>query len=366
VRDFLNLAGPEAVVRGLADAGMSEGAGYVLRDLNLDGTPDLAIAIGNVYVFYSSGTSYASFYQFLGADSVIDELRIVSATDITLDGTPDIVASLLSCGRACIDVFVYQWEGGTFRNLTGGEPGNEASIVGWTHEGPPELTVTDADGDGTSELILRGGIPTNADYQYGPWREATRVYRWDGSLFVPDPVVLSQAEYRFQAVQDADRAALRGDYDAARELYLQVIHDGELLPWSRDLSRQFAERYISGFRGAPTPTDLPPDSTERAQLRAYARYRLVVMYSLEGVAEEARAAYLELQEESPTTSPGYPYADLASVFWDEFETSSDVRTACGRAIDYASANPSILEPLGSDYHGWQDHRYTAGDICPFG
>jgi hypothetical protein len=317
-----------------------------------------------VYVFYSSGTSYTSFYQFLGADSAIDELRIVSATDITLDGTPDIAAYLLSCGRACLDVFVYQWEGRTFRNLTGGEPGNEASIVGWTHEGPPEVTVTDADGDGISELILRGGIPTNADYQYGPWREETRVYRWDGSLFVPDPVVFSQAEYRFQAVQDADRATSSGDFETAREMYLQVIHDDELLPWSRELSYQFAERYISGFRRMPTPTDLPPDSTERAQLRAYARYRLVVLYALEGMAEEARAAYLELQEESPRTSAGYPYAELASAFWDEFETSSNALIACERAIEYASANASILEPLGSDYHGWQDRRYTPADICP--
>jgi hypothetical protein len=249
--------------------------------------------------------------------------------------------------------------------LTEGERGTAASIVGWTHEGPPEVTVTDTDADRISELILMGGIPTNADYQYGPWREETRVHRWDGHSFVPDSVTFSEAEYRFQAVQDADRAVLSGDYETARALYLQAIIDDELLSWSRALSGQFSDRFLAGFGGMPTPTELPPDSTERVQLQTYAQYRLVVLYALQGTTQEAEDAYQELRNGVTQNSPGYPYAELARVFWGEFETSSDIQAACARAIEFATANPSILEPLGSDYHGWQDQRYVSSDVCPF-
>lgn len=133
----------------------------------------------------------------------------------------------------------------------------------------------------------------------------------------------------------------------------------------RDSSGQFAERYLSGFRGMPTPTQLPLDPTERAQLRAYAEYGLVVLLALEGRTDEAGIAYSELSEEYVESSPGYTYAELASAFWEGLEASSDLHVACERATEYASLNPEIMEPLGSDYHGWQSHRYVPADICPF-
>ena len=61
---------------------------------------------------------------------------------------------------------------------------------------------------------------------------------------------------------------------------------------------------------------------------------------------------------------GHTYAELASVFRDEFNRSADIALACSKTIDYAAAHEEqIVVPLG--FRFYNDGYYQPDDICPF-
>ena len=112
----------------------------------------------------------------------------------------------------------------------------------------------------------------------------------------------------------------------------------------------------------PTPI---PDPGEHPRLAAYAYYRMIVLHIHLGETEAATIQYATLQDKFPAASPGHPYAEMASAFWDAYQSSQNMTSACGAAIQYAVAHPDILTVLGSDYHGAQSHTYVPEDVCPF-
>jgi hypothetical protein len=68
---------------------------------------------------------------------------------------------------------------------------------------------------------------------------------------------------------------------------------------------------------------------------------------------------------TPSGQPGHAYAEMAQAFWDEYQSSRNLGSSCGKAVAYATAHPDILIYLGSDYHGTQSLWYQPADICPF-
>jgi len=102
---------------------------------------------------------------------------------------------------------------------------------------------------------------------------------------------------------------------------------------------------------------------EYDQLSAYARYRIMIIYLNKGWDGDAKTIYQTLQEKYPKENPGYPYVEMATEFWNEYQLSHDVASACNKAITYATDHKEILEPLGS--HGLWDKNYTPDSICPF-
>ena len=115
----------------------------------------------------------------------------------------------------------------------------------------------------------------------------------------------------------------------------------------------------------PTPTPFPSDLTEYPRLAAYAYYRMIILHTFLGETEAAQVKYATLQEKFPAESPGYPYVEMATDFWNAYQSSGLMYEACAAAIAYADAHPEILIPLGSDYHGAQSHTYIPADVCPF-
>jgi hypothetical protein len=173
-----------------------------------------------------------------------------------------------------------------------------------------------------------------------------------------------QAIYRFQAVEDADRATLLGEYDSALSLYQDVIFSDKLDSWSEERALQISAR-LEVWYGTPTPTAFPEDKTEYPRLAAYAYYRMVILHTFLSEMEAAQVKYATLQEKFPTGSPGQPYVEMASAFWDAWQSTHKMYDGCAAAIGYAAAHPEILTPLGSDYHGQQSHIYVPADVCPF-
>jgi hypothetical protein len=80
---------------------------------------------------------------------------------------------------------------------------------------------------------------------------------------------------------------------------------------------------------------------------------------------EAQIVYETLQDEFPAGAVGHQYAELATVFWEEYDTRADIATACGKAVEYASAYADeVLIPLSSSFYGFGQRDYAPRDVCP--
>lgn len=92
---------------------------------------------------------------------------------------------------------------------------------------------------------------------------------------------------------------------------------------------------------------------------------MIILHTFLGELEAAQVKYATLQEKFPAGNPGHPYVEMATDFWNAYQSSGKIYNACAAAIAYADAHSEILTPLGSDYHGWQSRIYKPADVCPF-
>ena len=146
-----------------------------------------------------------------------------------------------------------------------------------------------------------------------------------------------------------------------------MIFSNKLGWWTKERrDYEIQSFYDSYSQISPTPLPYPQeDKTEYPRLAAYAYYRMVILHTFLGETDAAQVKYATLREKFPADSPGHPYVEMATDFWDAYQSSGNMYNACAAAIAYADAHPEILVPLGSDYHGAQSHIYVPADVCPF-
>ena len=120
-----------------------------------------------------------------------------------------------------------------------------------------------------------------------------------------------------------------------------------------------------GYLALGTPAPGISDPSEYPRLAAYAYYRIMLLHLVQGYESDANTVYNTLQEKFGSDQYGYPYVDMASAFWEAYQSTHKMYDGCAAAIQYAAEHPEILIPLGSDYHGAQSHTYVPEDVCPF-
>lgn len=176
-------------------------------------------------------------------------------------------------------------------------------------------------------------------------------------------------EYRFQAVQDGDRASLAGQYDKALGFYQQAIFDDKLEGWSRAQRDYVLQVHFDQEDGTATPVETRPplDPAEYPALAAYARYRIMLLHVVQGHLSDAKVVYDTLQAKFPEGQHGYIQAELATAFWKRYAMSGDIGDACNAAIEYTQSNSiDILFYLGNNsQYGSQNLAYTPETVCPF-
>ncbi len=187
---------------------------------------------------------------------------------------------------------------------------------------------------------------------------------WNGRHYALQDIQYAAPEYRFQALQDADRFGLHKDYDSAMKLYNMTLTDKNLLPFSRELSEHMEWLYWNP-KSIDTATQPPPDLTEYPRLAAYADYRIMLLRLVQGHESEAGTVYKTLQQKFSNDPYARPYVEMATAFWQAYQSTYKMYDGCAAAIEYAVEHPEILTPLGSDYHGAQSHTYVPADVCPF-
>ena len=142
--------------------------------------------------------------------------------------------------------------------------------------------------------------------------------------------------YKRQALHDADAALKAGNYETAIALYQRVINDRTLLDWID-----------------------PP--LEQADLGAYARFKLIVLYTQTGQPAEAKRYFSELQAGSAVDN-WRDYTDMADTY---LQGAAIAGHGCPAARDYAETHADqILSPLGSMAFGYSNPDYTPEDVCP--
>ncbi len=371
--DFLNTGGtPQAVISDFIHKleWFRSNMG-IQQDVTGDGVDEFILTDSRVvFVFGCKNGEYQTWLSDTDEPMWLQSMRFNTSYDLNLNGIPEIIAEEEGGhGYPTMRVSIFEWNGSDFVSLIQGEMYNNNEYFPFA-DMPffPSIVVWDIDGNGTLEVVLESNLPSPIHSQYAhliPWRNETHVYSWNGTLFTLSQVEYTDAQFRFQASQDADREMLHGKYSKALSLYQDVIFNNELKIWSpsieeNEIAKVFAE---DGLRLAPT--SVPADPSEYHRLAAYAYYRIMLLHIVQGHESDAGTVYKTMQQKFGDDQYGQPYVEMATAFWGAYQSTHKMYNGCAAAIQYAAAHSEILTPLGSDYHGAQSHTYVPTDVCPF-
>jgi tetratricopeptide (TPR) repeat protein len=294
--------------------------------------------------------------------------------DLNLNGVQDLLISSEYSGERnyTLNVEAYEWDGGDFVSLMPEvvnhpyyamghimfDPGYQVSMYNGY------MDLEDVDGNGTIELILRGGrVGGYIALLSAPQTSEIHTWMWNGEEFNFYDVAFSKSTLKIHAVQAGDVAARIDKFEQALELYWQAIEDPTLEAWNVERNDWFPEWPEPG---TPTPAPPPPDPDQGARVEAYARFRIVVTNLLLGRVDDAEAQYQNLLELHPPGNPGNPFAKMASAFWEAYQAGAQVSSGCAAARQFADQNQGeIYGVLGWAVYGEASEPYDAEDICPF-
>ena len=205
----------------------------------------------------------------------------------------------------------------------------------------PTYTFENLDGDPALEIkAVSGQI---ASVGAGPQRTITEIWDWNGTQYVKVSQQVSPPEYRIHMVHDADAQLMSGNLADAVELYNRVITDDALKDWLVEV-------------GVAKPND-------RANLTAYAWYRILLTDVQLGDQAGAQTALGQLNTDFPAGAEGHPYQQLAQVFWSKYQETSSLSQACRAVNTLANNDTGAIDGLNA--FGYANRSYVAADMCPF-
>jgi hypothetical protein len=342
IQEYLNAGGGAAMLEGtLAEWGvlLPEAPGQVVVvDLTGDGEAEIVVALwyvgdaaapsGDLLIFGRHGGGYALLYQE-GYDPAGPAVRLLPAIDADGDDCQEVVYTLGTCGaHTCFESLeILGWQETGFSSLMGGRLDMPY----------PTYIVTPGRIEAGSGSIASVGAEPQRDY--------SEVWEWNGSVFTVTQQIWAPPVYRYHALLDGDCALFGGDYSAAVAAYERVIGDDALQEWG-------------AVSGGVEP------KVERAQLAAFACWRLVLVHLQAGDLGSARAAYERLQAEYPASAIGHDVAALAGVFWGAYGVDGSVVDGCLALVVVAKEDTSVHDFFNANY-GYANPRWEAVDICPF-
>lgn len=359
---FLNRGGAISSIR--AQFMNSEGM-IIKEDVTGDGVDELISAYGIWIDVFGCNNGFFQLLSVLTIEAA-QNTKIIDVTDVNLDGLADIVVYFDAClGWRCPSIQIVEWDGVMFKDLIA-DYSRCRSLAA-----PVEVEVKDVDKNGTKEIVLSNDGKPWPDGIGFPYRKESLICMWNGQNIVLFRSEFGSPHYRYQSIQDGDAAVLMGNHDEALGSYQQAIFDEKLEWLTQERSIYdfwiYHAQYFS-FLAEPTPTASPslqPDPAEYPSLAAYAYYRMMLIHLVQANRSEAGTTYSTLQKIFGSDEYGRPYVEMATVFWEAYQSTHKMYDGCAAAIQYAAKNPEILIPLGSDYHGSQSHTYIPADVCPF-
>ena len=331
---FLNDGGEiEKVIKILSDIHST----FTFQDLTNDNKSDLILISGSLFqsldIIYCQDGQYVHFPNESESGNLFGDSIQFDIQDINQNNIRDV----LSINRTPTGLVakIWEWDGQSFMDLTPNEVATSGTVI-------TTVEIRDINDDDISEMI-ENGQPYKEPYPGQPLRIATNIYYWNGRIY-SSITTFSSPQYRFQAVQDGDFQALRGYYDEAIKLYQNTIDSDKFDWWSKERFERHRESAIN----FTTPSVLASDETEYPRLAAYVYYRIMLLHIMKGNESDAHKVYNTLQEKFGSDQYGRPYIELATEFWNAYQSTHKMYDGCAAAIQYAAEHPEILVPLGSD------------------
>jgi len=364
ILEYLNKGGNiSSAIAKLKTAIYNNYQEYAYQDVTNDGIYDLMFIdfsmFGTLHIFFCHNGKYEVFSSpVTGTEFFYGNQKII-VQDLNLNNIPEVI--FLQMYGIGLYVHTFEWDSQTFQDLS---PHTE------TGEG---ITIEDVDHNGTKEIVATGiislsgfyGYPyfSSSDFNIPELRLMNYVYRWNGRNFAFSSEKFEPPQYRFQAIEDGDYEVLLREYDQALLLYQDSIFSKKLNWWSPEQYEFLRTKYYNSKATLPPlPTE---DATEYPKLASYAYYRIMLLHLVQNQESEATTTYNTLQEKFGNDQYARPYVDMATAFWEAYQSTHKMYDGCAAAIQYAVEHPEILTPLGSDYHGAQSHIYVPADVCPF-
>ena len=342
IANFLTLGGTLVDLEDqlLNDWEVLGNEGYIRSDTDMtgEGTPDIIVSytgptdLGVLSIFTCSNGEYIPRYQVVSEGQTPPNLTWLG--DINRNGLNDLVYSALVCDEddTCdYDTQIVTWERdrGRFVNLVDGR------MTSFTIP-----TLNDIDNDDVAEVVL--SLDNRGTSATGPLRTGVNIYDWNGSVYTLSIIQLDPPRYRVQLVHQADRLFGRLQASEAADLYLQALdEEADLRYW---------------FNNGETV------------LTAYILYRLILTYTFTSDFDRREDVILILEENYPIEANTDParlpvYIEMAYAFLTGWESTNNLSNACQlvqSVIDNRSEAIDLLNRYGS-----RSPQYIASDLCPF-
>ncbi|WP_162909542.1 hypothetical protein [Aggregatilinea lenta] len=342
IGQFLSAGGSPTVLEATLRnwSAITDRGGVVQADTDLtgDGILEVIVTVYNPAAYNADAPLNAGQMLVYGCDSggyrllystaynaTIALPQLLRVGDMNTDVRNELVYQTETCnGASCYkEAKILTWNAllGTFQELNNGQI---IAING-------RIGIADVEGDGVLELTAQINPPGTA--QSGPPRPVVDTWDWNGTEYVLARREDRGALYRIHAIYGADDLQQAGStrdaifaYDAARD-------DENLQTWN-----------VSG---------------EYEALRAYAAFRIVILYASLGNGR-AEDWFNTLQAENPPGSTGNGFAQMGAAFMENYRATGDAHAACAQAISAGAANTlSVMNRYGTN-----NRTYTPTDLCP--
>ncbi len=333
---FLSAGGtPIALQDALRDDWQILGeSGFVRADADLtrEGQPEILVSYtapndgGHLLILGCANSRYTLHTDLAFAG---DPPEIVQLGDMNFDLLPEILLTSRECDPENVDDCAYRTQLLTWQT----ESARFTSLLDAVLTSPEKPTISDVDTDRIVEIVLRQ--TSTGTSETGPLRTGVTIYDWNGVNYTQSITQLDPPQFRIQVIQQADRNMLRSDIEAAIPQYQLALSDTALRNWFND---------------------------DEAVLRSYALYRLLTAYAFTE-SSEFLLTYQTIIQTYPDPNTAPVYTALSLAFWNAFQVSNNLRSACQAVQDIITIRPEAVDLLNR--YGSRGPAYTANQLCSF-
>jgi hypothetical protein len=71
-----------------------------------------------------------------------------------------------------------------------------------------------------------------------------------------------------------------------------------------------------------------------------------MLHIVQGHVSDAGTVYKTLRQKFSDDPYGHPYVEMATAFWETYQSTRKMYDGCAAAISYAAEHPEILVPWG--------------------